>query len=472
MIPSRLELNSHVLGTLGTFPREIRDMIYKHFICWHQCRNDTTVRLRSQHVARDSLSILRTNSHMYQEVSALLYQDWTLTFFMAECEMYLSRRRRKGDIHPLISCRASHHVYGNVDLPSFSAIQESKLYLYRNMPHGRWRSIHVEIRCPAKGGYVTGWRASKAITSVFQHRRPREILIIPKSIFARRPYIVTKAKKRELGSYTCLEILLVPFYRLNGTVIQIPRFHQPYIPYLSRPHPVSGASKIEDAFLGTPTDLVCLSHYSNLDDPTSILPAGHGISEELSNEMTINEDLIECWFDLHLDFMKGEKAAIEREHRWFAWDAEYEQQIIRASTALRKSTRKRLLAALAERWAVMRLMDMALCDADFLRWDGKAGPEKRPKSNMNNYGNLRSPDCWFAKLKYKGLFYHRRILLTNEGILWDPKHTVQTSDVPFEPREDVLLVHEPDVKPEKEPEDFDDEEGYYFEMMGPGPFET
>lgn len=482
------------LGAFERLPRELRDEIYEYLMHWnnydisnfHQLvgmrqrvityadYKEACEIVRSRCANGNHLAILRSSKVLHSEVTDMLY-GWHLELTHSS-RRYKDSCRPTNGYFPRISVRIHHTRHGIYDLGVIGGKEwshtfsenghleyrcityEDNMILFRNMPHHCWQSVTIQIEPleePISGSLRMGWQASKIIAWAFQTHRPSVVQIRAPEHLDTEHHIIPTDKRRNFRAST-LDLLLMPLMYLQD----------PSNP-LRKPNDLS--YRIPDSCLvrcahgHAPTRFEFLKARS-LNSPHERLISEVGPPDGRA------QSVVDLWFDASLDSEKGDIPFHLRLRRWRSWDLQYEGTIIEAASKLRPVDRQRNLLDLAERWAVMRTLDYSMRKVDDKDWQSETinvkalevSEELYDSRHVNPRGwrgeedprhwmasdNPSKDDAEWCRLKCIGLFYKRRILITSDGLMWDPHHQLRNRKDEYVPQiEDVMLVHEPPIRP-------------------------
>ena len=451
------------LETLVKLPQELRDHIYGYLMHWYNYGEiDEAPKWRyskrpwSLRAQYHSLAICRASRRVYFEVTSLLYDQWHLTFQVCPKHFTDHLRSPMGHI-PKIEVRVSHARLGTYYLPLLTGPNTSRqpCRLFRGVPYHRFASVTVEMLPHDQsnpGELVISWRASKTIAWVLQSHPPSALKFAALGDWSTNSNIsfINSGGRVNLSA---LRMLVTPFEYLAN----------PYATKVSLLYPL-------------PRDSRHFDQSSTFVPSTKFIVVGPdcdlGFTEsraELRQRIRYHK-YADLWFKKELDEMQGKTAAHLRLQRWVFWDLSYECRIIGLINQLNHHMRLDLFAEFAERWAVMRAMHYDLRHDDLVTWSGKIYDEDPLEKSrlfyetrhqrrlgwrapLKAHGNPRKDDWNWRKLRYQGLFYYRRILITSNGVLWDPSHTTKSEREPhISHLNKVLYVHEPSGKPSNRPQ--------------------
>jgi hypothetical protein len=107
------------IGLLAQLPREVRDLIWEHFV--------------PSYGQRTNLGILRTCRQSYEEVAPLVYQNEVLRFYISPTYQYQSWlsivTRRGAELH-------------------LRDLQDATLRGFSSLPYTKLKGIRVEVEAP------------------------------------------------------------------------------------------------------------------------------------------------------------------------------------------------------------------------------------------------------------------------------------------------------------------------------------
>ncbi|KAI9722819.1 MAG: hypothetical protein M1828_004385 [Chrysothrix sp. TS-e1954] len=445
------------LGLLQVLPSEIRELVYEHFMhynnytsCSERPRYRHTTRIPSSDKSF-SLALLRVSRAVYTEMTSLLYDDWHLQF-TSSADHYSDQFCTPWGFFPKIELRVSNIRRGTYYLPLLTGpVGCWDGPLFRNIPYHRWQSVIIELLRPNpndEGSPFLSWRASKLIAWVLQSHPPRLLRIEPRGTWKTESGIVVPTDGEDL-KLNLLQALLTPFEYLPSSRTKAQGIFPPIKVRADRfqPQHNTAVTQVE----------VSWSKCEGVQTQAPTLLPGS----------VAHQYFIDLWFEDALDGMRGDLAARLRFQRWLFWSLDYEKRTIRVARRLKSQDKERVLAALAERWSVMRAMDSTLRQFDYSTWRGHHKDASPLDSSAQNYqkrsepiykwrapvtfGNPREGDGSWQMLKYDGLFYHRRIVVSLDGIFWDPEHTKHKQGLASEASSSTIYVHQPPARPSQRP---------------------
>ena len=459
------------LGVFSKFPREIRDMIYKHFIHvmhWPAYQDERwPIKHRSERCCLteaqtvNSLAIMRTSGVLYSELSEMLYDGWGLVF-TSHPERYNVSSASTWAFYPTIEVRVVHPRHGTAYLFVLDSYWKARMYC--DMPYHRWSYVKIEMLPPKKtepGGIYIAWRASKTLAWVLESRRPARLTIeICDKWYGRGNMVFATGSGSRMMSIGVS--MTLPFSHLTNAR-----------------HEKAQSQKTQPRC----TEPIDWADHSIKTTHVEVLPPRRKSCEtQIAHplqERSVHRWFAELWFDAALDDTPEELAGRLRLKRWHDLNSIYVSRFIKMTRTLSEPDRSRNFKLLAERWAVHQSMNDHYRRADFGDWLGRDRKEKplgrsvkdfRPDEEtlMNcftaeEWRNPRKGDSKWRRLKWRGLFYFRRILITSEEVVWDPNHIVSNQNVPYKPAfNDVLYVHEPPKRPRREPKEGLDDPRFHF----------
>ena len=156
--------------------------------------------------------------------------------------------------------------------------------------------------------------------------------------------------------------------------------------------------------------------------------------------------------DMELEGLSGGAAERVVHHRWDAWTKKYEIRLIKDISLWDHQTQHEYYTVLAERWAVWRTMEKRLLAKDRAGWhDREDEPLQNPRWVFDvEYVPTYRDRAW-ERLKYDGLFYDRRILVTPTGLQWHPEDVEHSPDRGLKLPETIYFEHKPPKRPERRP---------------------
>ena len=440
------------------FPRNVRNLIYKYHLPWFTfdgCAHPDIRRSKPFHPEKkvNRLGILRTSWRVYTEFRDMMYEESELT--IGDFNAINHRGYSEQSNQNFLKVSLSHKKFGLLDLPRLEGpAQSTSAKAFSNLPHHLWERVNVDISSVDLGnpeGYVICWRGIELLVGALNIHFPRALHIhFPEKLHEGDP----KNYSRDFNSHYSFVRLLQRFRQILSPDTQLP------LMYLHAP------STFTIKLLGYEErgECECMdrlfessSWYENRTFPL-LQRSTIALNVDELNQLRCpsyphlnHHDYLDVLMNWQLQVADNEFAKLLRIQQFLYWTMQYELDFIAKIRSIpEEKCREKCYSALAERWAVWRVIRTNSHERDLrniIEDPHDFSSSSKYKSSLLAIECRRNSRRW-KQLKLESLYYDRRILITTAGIQWDPSsylNSVQQQSTLV--RGEVLFMNIPPAKP-------------------------